>query len=229
MVAAMLSRVRATSVRGVTEHGRPESSVRPGFAREDWNARYAQKELVWSAQPNRLFAAEVGGLPPGRALDLACGEGRNAVWLAGRGWRVTGVDFSDIALAKAAELAASRGVDVEWVVADVLDHEPEPRAFDLAALLYLQLPREELLQAVRSAARAVAPGGTLVVLGHDTTNLAHGHGGPKDASVLYTAEDVVPVLGDLVVERAEAVERSVPLEQGEAVAIDAFVRAHRPD
>ena len=228
MVAAVISRVRASSVPGVTEHRRPESSGRPGFAREDWNARYAQKELVWSAQPNRLFAAEVGGLPPGRALDLACGEGRNAVWLAERGWRVTGVDFSDVALAKAAELAASRGVDVEWVVADVLEHEPDPRAFDLAALLYLQLPREELLQAVRSAARAVAPGGTLVVLGHDTTNLAYGHGGPKDASVLYTAEDVVPALGDLVVERAEAVERSVPLEQGEAVAIDAFVRAHRP-
>ena len=213
----------------MTEHRRPESSVRPGFAREDWNARYAQKELVWSAEPNRLFAAEVGGLRPGRALDLACGEGRNAVWLADRGWRVTGVDFSDVALAKAAELAASRGVDVEWVVADILDHEPEPRAFDLAALLYLQLPRDDLLRAVRSAARAVAPGGTLVVLGHDTTNLSHGHGGPKDASVLYTAEDVVTALGDLVVERAEAVERSVPLEHGEAVAIAAFVRAHRPD
>src|SRR6187455_2216390 len=214
------------SVGVVTEHRRPESSVRPGFAREDWNARYAQQELVWSAEPNRLFAAEVAALEPGRALDLACGEGRNAVWLAERGWRVTGVDFSDVALGKAAELAASRGVDVEWVVADVLDHEPEPRAFDLVALLYLQLPRAALLRAVRSAARAAAPGGTLVVLGHDTTNLARGYGGPKDASVLYTAEDVVPALGELGVERAEAVERSVPLEHGEAVAIDAFVRAH---
>lgn len=211
----------------MTEHRRPASSVRPGFAREDWNARYAQKELVWSAEPNRLFAAEVGGLPAGRALDLACGEGRNAVWLAEHGWRVTGVDFSDVALAKAAELAASRGVEVDWVVADVLDHEPEPRAFDLVALLYLQLPREELLHTVRSAAAAVAPGGTLVVLAHDTTNLTAGHGGPKDAAVLYTAEDVVPQLGDLVVERAEAVERTVPLPDGEAVAIDAFVRARR--
>src|SRR6476646_8725770 len=119
MVAAMLSRVRATSDRGVTEHGRPESSVRPGFAREDWNARYAQKELVWSAEPNRLFAAEVGGLPPGRALDLACGEGRNAVWLAGRGWRVTGVDFSGVALAKARRLADRAGVALDLVQADL--------------------------------------------------------------------------------------------------------------
>lgn len=211
----------------MTERRRPESSVRPGFAREDWNARYAQKGLLWSAEPNRRFAAEVGGLRPGRALDLACGEGRNAVWLAERGWRVTGVDFSEVALAKAAELASSRGAEVEWVVADVLEHEPEPRAFDLVALLYLQLTREAILHAVRSAAGAVAPGGTLVVLGHDTTNLTRGHGGPKDASVLYTAEDLVPALGDLVVERAEAVERTVSLPDGETVAIDALVRARR--
>jgi SAM-dependent methyltransferase len=128
----------------VTEQRRPATSIRPGFAREDWNERYAQKELVWTAEPNRRFAAEVDGLEPGRALDLACGEGRNAVWLAERGWRVTGVDFSDVALAKAAELAASRGVEAEWVVADVLDYRPEPRAFDLVAVLYLQLPCEWL-------------------------------------------------------------------------------------
>jgi SAM-dependent methyltransferase len=212
----------------VTEHRRPESSVRRGFAREDWNARYAQKELVWSAEPNRLFAAEVAALSPGRALDLACGEGRNAVWLAEQGWRVTGVDFSDVALAKAAELTASRGVEVDWIAADVLDYEPEQRGFDLVLLLYLQLPRDEILHAVRTAAGAVAAGGTLVVLGHDTTNLTRGYGGPKDASVLYTPEDVVPALGDFVVERAEAVKRTVALPDGDAVAIDAFVRARRP-
>jgi SAM-dependent methyltransferase len=211
----------------MTEHRRPTASIRPGFAREDWNERYARKELVWTAEPNRRFAAEVESLAPGRALDLACGEGRNAVWLAGRGWRVTGVDFSDVALAKAAELASSRGVEVEWVVADVLSYEPEPRAFDLVAVLYLQLPRDELLRAMRAAAAAVRSGGTMLVLAHDTTNLTDGHGGPKDASVLYTAADVLPALGDLVVERAESVERTVPLEDGEAVAIDAFVRAHR--
>jgi SAM-dependent methyltransferase len=211
----------------VTEGRRPSASVRPGFAREDWNERYARKELVWTAEPNRLFASEVGGLEPGRALDLACGEGRNAVWLAERGWRVTGVDFSDVAIAKARDLAASRGVDVKWVVADVLEHEPGRRAFDLVAVLYLQLPRNELVRALRTAAEAVAPGGTLFVLGHDTTNLEHGHGGPKDSTVLFTPEDVVPELGDLVVERAEKVWRTVALDNGEATAIDALVRAHR--
>jgi SAM-dependent methyltransferase len=212
----------------MTEHRRPASSVRPGFARDDWNARYASSELLWSAEPNRLFASEVDGLPVGRALDLACGEGRNAVWLAARGWRTTGVDFSDVALAKAEQLAASRGVEVDWVLADLLEHRPEPRAFDLVAVLYLQLPHEELARVLRSAAEAVAPEGTLLVLGHDTTNLTEGHGGPKDASVLFTPEDVVDSLDDLVVERAEKVRRVVPLAEGEATAIDALVRARRP-
>jgi SAM-dependent methyltransferase len=212
----------------MTERRRPTSSVRPGFAREDWNARYASRELLWSAEPNRLFASEVEGLEPGRGLDLACGEGRNAVWLAERGWRVTAVDFSDVALEKARRLAGSRGVEVEWVLADVLDFAPERQAFDLVALLYLQLPHEELGRAVGAAVDAVAPGGTILVLGHDTRNLREGHGGPKDVSVLYTPENVVAWMDGLVVERAESVRRRVPLEEGEAVALDAFVRARRP-
>ncbi len=201
--------------------------MRSGFAREDWNARYAQKELLWTAQPNRLFAAEVEGIEPGRALDVACGEGRNAVWLAELDWQVTGIDFSDVALGTAAELARARGVEVEWVAADVLVHEPAPGAFDLVAVLYLQLPHDELARVLRRAARAVAPGGALIVLGHDTRNLTDGYGGPRDPSVLFTPADVVASLDDLVVERAETVERTVTLDDGDAVALDAFVRAAR--
>ena len=201
----------------MTEHRRPAASVRQGFAREDWNARYAGSELLWTAEPNRRFASEVEGLEPGRALDLACGEGRNAVWLAEQGWRTTGLDFSDVALSKAAQLAA-----------DVLEHEPERRAFDLVAVLYLQLPHDELVRALGAATEALAPGGTILVLGHDTTNLTEGHGGPRDASVLFTPEDVVAELGDLTVERAEKVRRAVPLDDGEATAVDALVRARRP-
>ena len=203
--------------------------MRPGFARDDWNARYAQKEYLWTAAPNRRFAEEVAGLAPGRALDLACGEGRNAVWLAERGWEVTGVDFSDVALVKAAQLATSRGVEVEWVVADVLDDDPVAGAFDLVVVLYLQLPGEAMLRAIRGAASAVAPGGTLLVLGHDSANIADGHGGPKDPAVLYTADDLVPLLEGLTIEHAGPVRRTVALDQGgEAVAIDAFVRVRRP-
>jgi SAM-dependent methyltransferase len=212
----------------VTEHRRPASSVRRAFARDDWNARYAGSELLWTAEPNRRFAREVEGLEPGRALDLACGEGRNAVWLAERGWRTTGVDFSDVALGKAERLAASRGVEVDWVMADVLEYEPGRRAFDLVGMLYLQLPHDELAEVLRSAVLALASEGTLVVLGHDTTNLAEGHGGPRDPSVLFTPEDVVAHLEGVDVERAEKVFRQVVLEEGEATAIDALVRARRP-
>jgi SAM-dependent methyltransferase len=211
----------------VTEHKRPESSVRKGFAREDWNARYAGSELIWSAQPNRLLVSEVAGLEPGRALDLACGEGRNAVWLAEQGWRTTGLDLSDVAIEKAARLGTSRGVDVDWVVADVLEHVPERGVFDLVVVLYLQLPHDELAQALHAATGALAAGGTLFVLGHDTTNLTDGYGGPRDPSVLFTPEDVVSELDGLTIERAEKVRRAVPLDDGEATAVDAFVRARR--
>ena len=168
------------------------------------------------------------GLAPGRALDIACGEGRNAVWLAEHGWRVTAVDLSSVGLAKARQLAAARGVEIELVHADVLAWDPEPRAFDLVAVIYLQLPHDELAAALERASDAVAPGGTLLVLGHDTTNLTDGHGGPRDASVLFTPEDVIASLAGLDVERAEKVRRTVALDGGEAVAIDALVRARRP-
>ena len=116
----------------MTEHRRPPGSIRPGFAEADWDARYAQKELVWTAEPNRRFAAEVDGLAPGRALDVACGEGRNAVWLAERGWRVTAVDLSSVGLAKARDLAAARGVEVDLVHADVLAWDPERAPLTIA-------------------------------------------------------------------------------------------------
>ena len=211
----------------MTEHDRPATSVRAAFSREDWDRRYAEQELLWSAEPNRRFAAEVEALEPGRALDLGCGEGRNAVWLAARGWQVTGVDFSEVGLSKAARLADDRGVAVDWVLADLLDYRPPGTGFDLVALLYLQLPATERSLVLGRAAAAVAPGGMLFVLGHHTRNLGEGHGGPKDAAVLFTPEDVTADLADLAVERAETVERHVPLENGAARAIDALVLAHR--
>jgi SAM-dependent methyltransferase len=179
--------------------------------------------LLFGAEPNRFLVAEVEGLPPGRALDLACGSGRNAVWLAARGWQVTGVDFSGVALDQARSLAADRGVEVEWVESDLLDWRPDGEC-DLVAVLYLQLPAEELEPVVRRAAGALAPGGTLLVVGHHSDNLAHGSGGPKDPRVLFTPEQVAAYLDGLEVEKAEVVLRPV---EGERDAIDALVRASR--
>jgi len=195
----------------------------------DWDSRYAGRELLWTAKPNRFLVAEVSGLVPGRALDLACGEGRNAVWLAEQGWRVDGVDFSGVALAKAAQLAAARGVSVEWTQADLVGHEPEPRAYELVVVLYLQLPDAERRPVLRRAAAAVAPGGLLLVVAHDGSNLEHGWGGPQDPSVLYTAADVVAAVEPegLEIERADVVRRPVETPDGERTALDLLVRASR--
>ena len=196
--------------------------------RDYWDRRYARSEFVWSAEPNRFVVAELTELAPGRALDLACGEGRNAVWLAERGWSVTAVDFSEVGLAKAERLAAGRGVEVEWVAADLLEYEPPAGAFDLVVLLYLQVPAEELRLVLGRAAEALAPGGTILVVGHDLANLADGYGGPSSPEVLYTPEDVVAGLPGLTVEKAERVRRTVAVDGEEHVAIDALVRAIKP-
>lgn len=200
---------------------------------EHWDRRYAGRELVWSAGPNRFLVAEAAGLDAGRALDVACGEGRNAIWLAERGWQVTGVDFSPVGLEKARSLAAARRVTVDWVTADLLEFEPEARAYDLVIVFYLQVPAAERREILRRIAAAVAPGGRLLVVAHDSTNLEHGHGGPRNPDVLYTPRDV---LGDLegtglTPERAETIERPVDSPEGErgaSVALDALVRVRRP-
>jgi SAM-dependent methyltransferase len=187
---------------------------------EDWNRRYAETELVWSAGPNRFLAAEAADLPPGRALDLACGEGRNAIWLAERGWEVTAVDYAEAGVAK----GRLRSPAIDFRVADLLEWEPDPAAYDLVIVFYLQLPADELALVLERAAAAVAPGGTFLLVGHDLRNLTEGHGGPKSATVLYTPADVVASLDGLAIERADTVERPVD----EAVALDVLVRARRP-
>jgi SAM-dependent methyltransferase len=193
-----------------------------------WDERYAGPELVWGAGPNRFVTEELAALEPGRALDLGTGEGRNAIWLAARGWQVTGVDFSAVGLARAAELARQRGVDVGWVKADLLSYQPSPAGYDLVLIAYIQLPADELARLVRTAATALAPGGTLLAVGHDRDNLDRGYGGPQYPQVLWTAASVAAALDGLTVQRAEQVRRRAQTAEGERVAIDTLVRAGRP-
>jgi SAM-dependent methyltransferase len=197
--------------------------------RESWNRRYEGKELFWTAEPNRFLAAQAAGLTPGRALDVGAGEGRNAVWLAEQGWEVTAVDFAEVGLAKGEELAARRGVRVEWVQADLRDYEPPAGVFDLVVVVYIHLPAEQRRAMHAAAASALAPGGVLLVLGHDSSNIEHGYGGPQDPTILFTAEEVAADLPGLEIERAEPVIRRVETPEGEVEAIDAFVRARRLD
>jgi SAM-dependent methyltransferase len=193
-----------------------------------WDERYASTELVWTAEANRFVVEELAGLAAGRALDLGTGEGRNAIWLAERGWQVTAVDFSAIGLAKAAELAAGRGVTgIRWVEADLRGYQPGPAVYDLVLLAYIHLPPDEFGALLQMAASALAPGGTLLVVGHDVDNIAHGHGGPQDPRVLHRVPDVVAALPGLAIQRAEQARRPVLTDDGERTAIDTVVRAQR--
>ncbi len=193
-----------------------------------WDQRYSGPDLVWGAGPNRFVADEAAALPPGTAIDLGAGEGRNAIWLAERGWQATGVDFSAAGLARAARLAAERGVSVDWVQAGLPDWQPAPGGYDLVLIAYLHLPSATLARVFRAAAAAVAPGGTLLVVGHDRDNIARGHGGPQDPDRLYTAAAVTAELGGLDIRRSEQVLRLVRTPDGERTAIATLVRAQRP-
>ena len=168
-----------------------------------WDERYATRELVWSQTPNQFVESELAPLSPGRALDVACGEGRNALWLAERGWAVTAVDFSGVALDKAATLLARRTtaeLDVSFQCADALTYDDGAASYDLVLMAYLQLVAEQRRLVVRRSFEWVKPGGTLLFVAHDASNIAEGTGGPQDPAVLCTATDV---LADLDGERFE--------------------------
>ena len=192
--------------------------------REDWNRRHAERGLVHGGEPDPTVTAVAGSLTPGRALELGCGQGRNAIWLAEQGWRVAGVDFSDVALATARELAGD--LAVEWVEADLREYEPDARAYDLVLYPFVQLPAAERQEVLRRAAAAVAPGGTFLAVVHDSANLTEGWGGPSNPAVLATPDELVRDLPGLEVVRAERFYRPVTTEAGEeAQQVDAVVRA----
>ncbi|WP_031076725.1 class I SAM-dependent methyltransferase [Streptomyces sp. NRRL WC-3742] len=210
---------------------------------QDWDDRYAASELVWGAEPNRWVVRELTDLAPGTdlaprtALDLAAGEGRNAIWLATRGWDVTGLDYSAVALERAERLTAELPDEVAdrltWRHGDARTFESPEAGYDLVLVAYLQLPAGDRRTALRRAAEALAPGGTLLVVGHDLTNLTEGVGGPQDPAVLFTPEDVLADLEGLGLHtvRAERVHRTVGSDPGhgggEGTAVDALVRLER--
>lgn len=186
--------------------------------RQQWHERYAAQPLLWAVDPGPFLGGEVGDRPPGRALDLGAGEGRTALWLAARGWQVTAVDFSDVALDRGRQRVEAAGApgSVEWICADLVAFEPTGGAYDLVLLLFVHLPEAERRRLLQSATATLNPGGMVLVVGYDTTHVPAAGGGPGNR---FSPEDIVADLDGLRVERAER------LQVGDAV--DAIVRAVR--
>ena len=186
----------------------------------DWDERYAQGQQ-WSAGPNALVAQLLADLPPGVAVDLAAGEGRHALWLAGRGWQVTAVDFSQVGLASGR--VQPGGDRVTWVTADVVDWPGPSAAVDLVLVAYLHLPEGAGRALLQRAAGWLRPGGRLLVLGHDVDNVAHGVGGPQDPAILHSVDRLASVAVLLDVDRLEQVRRETPA----GVALDTLLWGRR--
>ncbi|MDT0443200.1 class I SAM-dependent methyltransferase [Streptomyces johnsoniae] len=161
-----------------------------------WDDMYRSRDQVFSGNPNGVLVAEADGLPPGRALDVGCGEGADARWLARRGWQVTAVDVSEVALRRAAATAtAGIGERVTWTRADLTATPPPAGAFDLVSSQYFPLRRRPDHAALRGLLAAVAPGGTLLFATHSPADLAQHQEEGFDPADYYQPDDIAPLLG----------------------------------
>jgi thioredoxin reductase/SAM-dependent methyltransferase len=193
-----------------------------------WDDRYRSQPQTWSGNANPVLVAEVADLQPGTALDAGSGEGADACWLADRGWQVTGVDFSTTALQRAAAESGRLGLDVTWRHID-LTEEPPPGRYDLVSSHYLHLPRTDRETLFAHLAAAVAPGGTLLVVGHDPSDVHTTMPRPALEEMGWTARELADFLGEgWSIELAEVRPRSATDPQGREISIhDAVLRARR--
>lgn len=205
------------------------------FSESSYDERYRSQSAVWSGNPNPQLVGEIASLSPGTALDAGCGEGADAIWLAGLGWRVSAVDFSSVALQRAAARAAELGADIsariDWLHQDITSWAAPDSAYDLVSAQFLQLPSAQRGRAFRSLARAVAPGGTLLIVGHHFSDLQQPIQRPPMPDVYFTAEELALTLlsaGQWEVVVSGARPRTIPAEQGGTVTVhDTVLRARR--
>jgi SAM-dependent methyltransferase len=146
------------------DHGAPHQSV--PLTEAEWDERYASGEQIWSGQPNGALVVETRDLAPGIALDVGCGEGADAIWLAEQGWQVTALDVSEVALRRGASAAQSSGVEIEWLHAGLLEAPLRAGGYDLVSVQYPSLLRTPEQAAEHQLVGAVAPGGHLLVVHH---------------------------------------------------------------
>ncbi len=180
-----------------------------------WDARYEAKGALWGAEPNQFLAEIAEVLEPGTALDLGCGQGRNSLWLASRGFEVTGLDLSSVAIEQAKAVAAELDLDASFESADLTTWDPAGRVWDLVVLTYLHLSHERRPVVHAAARRAVAPGGRLFVIAHHLDNFENGVGGPPVPELLFTEQQLADDFSNLKILRNEKVIRTT--DEGDAI------------
>jgi SAM-dependent methyltransferase len=199
------------------------------FTREFWDDRYSSADQLWSGQPNVQLVAQASGLAPGVALDVGSGEGADAIWLAKRGWQVTAVDVSAVALERAGQHAAAQGdqiaAPITWARADMYSYDPGAGRYDLVSAQYMYLPRPAFREMVARLAAAVRPGGTLLVVGHCPDELRAR--GATVADMAWSAEQLAASLdSSWQILVAESIDR--PGTDAESVHVrDTVLRALR--
>jgi SAM-dependent methyltransferase len=212
------------------EHGHDAGQM---FGADFWDERYRSSGRIWSGNPNPQLVAEVTGRPPGRALDVGCGEGADAIWLAQAGWTVAGIDISGVALERAAQHAsdtdAAAAARIEWCQADLLAQLPEPDSFDLVSAQFIQLPPETRVPLFAALAAAVRDGGMLLIVGHHPSDLEAGVPRPPMPELFYTPEEIAASLdGSWKVRTCEARPRPATTPDGAEVTVhDAVLAAVR--
>lgn len=202
----------------------------PGDSADHWDERYGGEAQWWSGHPNATLVEETEHLEPGRALDVGCGEGADAIWLAQRGWDVTGLDISEVAIDRARGVARDAGVEVDWVRADIAVEPPAPAFYDLVSVHYPALPHTPDSDAMHAIIDAVAPGGTLLVVGHDLDAKEHHERHGRDPADYVQPADVAARLDALwAVEIHETRPRIKPPGSRGPDVPDIVLRARRTD
>lgn len=212
------------------EHQREQDRFSTAAQATEWDARYSEGDgAKWSGQPNGRLVAEVAGLTPGRALDVGCGEGADAIWLARRGWTVTAIDISDVAVARAREAAERVGVAVEWVCGNALETGFPARSFDLVSMQYPALPKASGEAAARTLLDAVRPGGLLLAVYHDLDDEHREHMKSRgvDPADYVDVDDLARLLGDDFTVELHAIEPRIDPPPGTPHVADVVLRARR--
>ena len=200
----------------------------PGAA--EWDARYSERDgAMWSGRPNGRLVADVADLAPGRALDVGCGEGADAIWLARRGWSVTAIDISDVAIGRAREAAELAGTSVEWVCGDALQALFPARSFDLVSMQYPALPKAAGEAAVRRLLDTLRPAGMLLAVFHDLDDEQRDHMKSRgtDPDDYVDVDGLAQLLGDEFTLETHAIEIRIDPPPGTPHVADVVVRARR--